>query len=370
LAIAWGVSAFFTGNLSDRFGRRKVLVPALIVFSLLSGLSGVATGFLSMLLVRAGMGLAEGAYCPTSFASVAEASKPTRRGFNQGLQQSMFALFGLGFGPIIATQLLQSMSWRWVFAVVGIPGLIVAVLVARTIREPRTIAGTAARAASPAHTTSIREIMRHRNVPLGMLGLMCSMCGIFVLGGFGPQYLTGALHLTDQQMGFVVSAIGFGGFIGQWWLCALSDIFGRRTMAITGFGVGALFLWFFMQAGSSNLLLLFALLFVSSAFAFGLLSLITGPVATEAAPLGLIATTGGIIIGVGEVFGGGIGPVIGGYVARHFGVAYTMWIAFGGLIAGLIVSLFIKETAPRRVGHGTNLSQLDHLEEVEKSAVV
>ncbi len=46
------------------------------------------------------MGIAEGAFCPTSFATTAEASKPSRIGFNQGLQQSMFALFGLGFGPI------------------------------------------------------------------------------------------------------------------------------------------------------------------------------------------------------------------------------------------------------------------------------
>src|SRR5215472_2364622 len=42
LAIAWGVSAFFFGGLSDRFGRRNVLVPAVVLFSLLSALSGAA----------------------------------------------------------------------------------------------------------------------------------------------------------------------------------------------------------------------------------------------------------------------------------------------------------------------------------------
>src|SRR5690348_17389872 len=44
LAIAWGASAVFVGGLSDRIGRRGVLVPAVVLFSLLSVLSGVATG--------------------------------------------------------------------------------------------------------------------------------------------------------------------------------------------------------------------------------------------------------------------------------------------------------------------------------------
>ena len=44
LAVAWGISAMFMGNLSDRVGHRKVIIPAIIVFSLLAGLSGLATG--------------------------------------------------------------------------------------------------------------------------------------------------------------------------------------------------------------------------------------------------------------------------------------------------------------------------------------
>src|ERR1700761_2794018 len=142
LGIAWGVAAIFLGGLSDRIGRRKVLIPAIVMFSLLSGFSGMAMGMTSLLLTGAVMGVSEGAFCPTSFACVAEASKPRRRGFNQGLQQSAFALFGLGFGPIIATQLIgYGMSWRGVFLLVGIPGLILAVLLWMVIREQVTAQG-------------------------------------------------------------------------------------------------------------------------------------------------------------------------------------------------------------------------------------
>jgi len=359
LGIAWGIAAFFMGNLSDRIGRKLVLVPALIMFSLLSGFSGLVGTVMMMIMMRALMGFAEGAYCPTSFAAVAEASKPSRRGFNLGLQQSAFALFGLAFAPIITTQLLQYMSWRWVFAIVGIPGLIVAVLVALTIREPRTILRPKQETA-PTPKPKMAELFKHRNVPLSMVALLCAMCGIFVISAFTPSYMTSYLGLTDLQMGYVVSAIGFGGFVGQWWLCALSDVFGRKPMAITGFVIGAVFLAIFINTDGSNTLLLFGLLFVCAGFPFGLLSLITGPIATEAAPLGMIASTSGVIIGVGEVFGGGVAPVIAGGIAVGFGIQYTLYLALGGLIVGAVVSLFLRETAPRKVG--SQQSSLDRLQ--------
>src|SRR5580700_8370562 len=144
LGVAWGVFAVVGGGLSDRFGRRRVLVPAIVAFSLLSGLNGLASGLAGLLVIRALMGVSEGSFCPTSFATTNDASKPTRRGFNLGLQQSTFPLFGLALGPIIATQLLQVVSWRWIFVLVAIPGLILAVLFARVIREPGSLANPAA----------------------------------------------------------------------------------------------------------------------------------------------------------------------------------------------------------------------------------
>jgi MFS family permease len=101
------------GTVSDRVGRRRVLTPAIPVFSLLAGASGLAGNFASLLLLRGLMGLAEGAFTPASVASTAEASNPNRRGFNQGLQLSLFALLGLGVGPILATQFIGLVpSWR------------------------------------------------------------------------------------------------------------------------------------------------------------------------------------------------------------------------------------------------------------------
>jgi MFS family permease len=51
-----------------------------------------------------------------------------------------------------------------------------------------------------------------------------------------PNYLVDYLHLTAPQMGFVMSAIGFGGFVGQFGIPGLSDLFGRRIGLSDGHG--------------------------------------------------------------------------------------------------------------------------------------
>lgn len=135
-AIAMGAAALFAGNLADRIGFRAVVVPAMIALSTLAGVSGLAIGLASMIAVRALMGLAEGAFIPASIVAIIDASKPSRHGFNNGLQQTMPALLGLGLTPIAVTQLLKIVDWRWIFLLVAIPGLIVAWLSARVLRKP------------------------------------------------------------------------------------------------------------------------------------------------------------------------------------------------------------------------------------------
>ena len=363
LGLAWGIAALVLGGLSDRIGRKPVLIPAIVLFSLLSGVSGMATSLTGLYLIRVIMGVTEGAFCPTSFAATAEAAKPSRRGLLQGVQQSTFALFGLAFGPIIATQLLRFTNWHSIFVIVAVPGLITAVLLAVTIREPvtRNTANHLSTQRAP-----MSALFKHRNIVLGMLALFCAMTGIFVLSAMSSSYLTDYLKLTPAQMGFVTSAIGFGGFFGQFGLPGLSDIFGRRSMAIVGFLGGAIFLFAFAHAGP-NPPLLFGLLFGTTIFAFGLFALITGPIATEAAPLGLISSAAGIIIGAGEIFGGGVAPAIAGAIAQKYGIAYVPYVALTGLVLGIFVSLFIKETAPNKTK--TAVSELDKLEAGRDSVV-
>lgn len=348
LALAWGAAAMFVGNLADHLGPRKVIIPALLVFSLLAGLSGLASGVGSLLAIRALMGFAEGAYTPASITATMEASKPSRHGLNVGIQQMAMPLLGLGLAPILVTQLLQFIDWRWVFLLVSVPGFIVAYLMFKVLRNPDAAVLAASTSTHDVSDHKWTDIFRYRNVPLSMIGMLCWLTCLMVTSALLPNYLTDYLHLDVQQMGFVLSAVGFGASVGTVVMPAISDRIGRKPVMILSV-LGAIgFLWLLMQSGPEPVWL-FGVLFMTHFFNFSAICLTVGPISAESVPARLMATATGIVIGVGELFGGGAMPAIAGYVAKNFGIQYIMHLALCALAIGLVVVLFLKETAPCRV---------------------
>ena len=349
LAITWGVAALFMGNLSDRLGFRKIIIPAIIVFSLLAGLSGLATGVGSLMLIRALMGFFEGAYTPASIVATLDASKPSRQGMNVGIQQMALPLFGLGIAPVLVTQLLKVVEWHWIFAIVSIPGLIIAYLLYRSLRDiDPTVAAkhTATHDATP-HKWS--DVFKYRNIPLNMIGMLCWLTNLVVLSALLPSYLIDYLHLSLEQMGFVLSAIGFGGTAGTLLMPALSDRIGRKPVMVLSVVGAAVGLYFLMHTGAEPFRLFVSLAFTLF-FVFSMICLTVGPISAESVPATLMSTASGIVIGTGEIFGGGIAPVIAGYVAKNYGIQYIMHLAAIALVVGLVVALSLKETAPSKVG--------------------
>jgi predicted MFS family arabinose efflux permease len=351
LGFTWGIFSILLGNLSDRVGRRIVLVPALLTFSLMAGFSGAVSSVLALLALRAVMGATEGAYLASSAAAAGEASVPRRRGMNQGLMLSAFPLFGMALAPIIATQLLDVVpSWRWVFFLVAIPGIVLAYFMWRVIREPAHLLRGARR--EPVRWS---QTIRSRNVLLAMLSLVCAMSCVFVLASMVPNYLQDYLELSPAQMGLVMSGLGFGGFAGEWLVCAISDYVGRKAMALLSFAGALLSLYVFRNTGAEPLAL-FAGLFAASFFSFGILGLMTGPVATEGVPPALVASAIGLVSGSGEIVGGGLVPVIAGHIAEASGIQNSFQVSFVGLGAGIVISLFLFETAPRKQSSAVQVS--------------
>lgn len=348
LAITWGVSALFMGNLSDRFGHRKVIIPAIIVFSLLAGFSGLATGVLSLMAIRGLIGIAEGAYAPSSIVATLDASKPARQGMNIGIQQAALPLFGLGIAPILVTQLLKVVGWHWIFAMVAVPGLIVAYLLYRVLRN--TPAAVAALHTSTHDASEHRwsDVFKYRNIPLNMLGMLCWLTCLVVLSALLPNYLIDYLHLSLEQMGYVLSAIGFGGTLGTLVMPGLSDRLGRKPIMIISVLGAAGGLYVLMHTGAEPFRL-FASLGTTLFFIFSLICLTVGPISAESVPAKLMTTASGIVIGTGEIFGGGVAPVIAGYVAHHYGIQYIMHLAAIALVVGFAVAVLLKETAPSKV---------------------
>lgn len=343
LAITWGIFSVILGGLSDKFGRRKVIIPAVIGFSVCSLFCGFAVGFASLLFLRALMGVVEGGFTPTAIAATHEASKESRVGLNIGIQQCTFGLIGLGFGPIIATQLLEVVpTWQYVFYISCIPGLIVAYILYKVIRDPAYIQ-------KPEEKVSWAECFKYRNVILTMLALLGIMSYFFVIAGMIPTYLTDYLKLTVSEMGFVASAIGFGGALGALAVPAISDRIGRKPAVLIFFVIGIIAVVALMNTGH-NPGLLFVLLFIVAGCGFGNLIMNTAIISSESVPAALKASASGIPIGAGEIFGGGIAPVIAGFVAKNYGIQYILYLCVIGFVFSTIVSLFLKETAPIKVG--------------------
>jgi fucose permease len=79
-------------------------------------------------------------------------------------------------------------------------------------------------------------------------------------------------------------------------------------------------------------------------------ALITGPIATESAPRGLISSAIGVVVGAGEIFGGGVAPIIAGGVTDRFGLPSALNVALVGVALGIVVCFFLRETAPSKTG--------------------
>jgi MFS family permease len=240
-----------------------------------------------------------------------------------------------------------------VFVLIAAPGFIVAALLAMILREPKDTMGAAALGVVQSHAAvtlgSFLGPLKSFNIIVSTIALLGAMCGLFTLAAMVPVYLENFIQLPVAQMGLVTSAIGFGGFLGQFSWPGLSDQLGRKPVCIIGFAAAAACVfWFISVPGGVGAL--FLPLFLTSYFCFGNIALITGPIATESAPVGMVAASIGLVVGVGEIFGGGLGPIMGSFVIPNYGFVGPLYVALFGMVLGFFASLLLRETAPKKVG--------------------
>lgn len=346
-ALTWGAASFFMGTLSDKIGRRKILFPSLILLSLFSGVTGLAVGLMSMLFLRGILGIFEGAYVPTAFATVKDVSHPSRTGMNMGIL-GFGAAIAMGLAPIVATQLLPMVpSWHWVFVMVSVPGIIVAFLLYRIVKDPDYSKASAQVKDIP--KSSIKDVMKYKNIKLAVLAMCGVMACLFVLSALLPNYLTDYLKLNLEQMGFIAAGPGFGGAVGAFLIPSLSDKFGRKPVIIISLILAAILVYVFGGIGAEPVWL-FATLFGAAGLVTGALTMLDGPIATETVPPAMIGAATGVIIGVGEIFGGGIAPIISGSIAESYGISSVPYVALVGLVWAAGCCLFLNETAPIKIG--------------------
>jgi len=338
LALAWGLSSIFTGHLSDRVGRKRVLIPAVVIFSVLVAASGLASGLASLLMIRALMGLSEGAYVPASIVATQEASHPRRIGLNIGIQQMAAPLVGLGFGPVVAVGLLKVLpNWHWVFGVVAVPGLLTAALMYRILKNDAPLAHPS-HLGSGSNPVSWKELLRHRAVIVNTLCMFCWLTCLIVLTAFMPNYLTDHLKLSMDQMGMVLAGQGLGSFVGMVAVPAISDRIGRKSVMVVALVIELISLWLLTQVGADPFQL-FVALFVSTFMVAGVVAITVGPLTSGAIPAHMATGATGIVVGLGEVVGGAVAPAIAGGLAQQFGITIILNVVLYAIALGLVIVL-------------------------------
>ncbi len=343
VAVTWAIGALFFGALSDRFGRRAILIPAVFIFSALSWMSALAHSYEQLLLFRGLMGLAEGPCWAVICALIEESSHPSRRGRNVGLVVSAGALVGLFAAPILTTQIASRFGWRGAFFAAGIPGILMGILIAKYVKEPaKRVAGQGFQQGRITLKDCL-SILRYRNVWLCCLGTAGFMSWLFLQSVFAPLYITEVAHQAPTTAGFLLGAAGLGSFFIGILFPYLSDRIGRKSALLTSAAFSTLLpLALCVPSLYSHLWLLAAILFLTHG-GQAIASLIIVLVPAETVPRQLAATAIGLATLVGEILGGAVAPWVGGAMADKFGLATPLLMAACGTIIVFLVAPFLKE---------------------------
>jgi MFS family permease len=122
--------------LADRTNRRNILAVSLAIWSGMTALCGLARNYGELLLARFAVGIGEAGGTPPSTSILADKFAPAAR----PLALTIFALgasLGSWLGSSVAGAAAEHGGWRHAFLVLGVPGVVLALLVAVTVREPR-----------------------------------------------------------------------------------------------------------------------------------------------------------------------------------------------------------------------------------------
>jgi len=346
LSAAIAISSFFGSQLADQSGKRKgILVGCTLVFSLLSGVSGLAPTFVFLLAARFALGLSEGPIVPISQAIILDTSSPKARGFNMGFMQ-MVGAFGIaGFlGPRVATQLGADHGWRTAMFLSIIPGLIVAGLMVLVLKRDRPHTQRAAQSNPFADFAKLLRIGNMR-LSLAIAGLITGW--LVVESTFLTRFLTEAKGLSPVDAGAVISWGGIGAFAGGILLPTLSDWIGRRAVLLLGSLAAVLGPLALLNLPGDSFALSLAMGF--GWMPLGIAPLYCATVPTESVNPALAATAVGMAMGFAELFGGFVVPPIAGYAADWWGLQAVFYICIGLAAVSALAALFLTETAPRLV---------------------
>jgi MFS family permease len=230
-ALFYGTLGIPIAWLADRSNRRNIIAAALGLWSAMTAVCGFANSFVQLFLARVGVGVGEAGGQPPAYSLISDYVPAEKR-------SSVFAIlssavpFGVFTGFIIGGWVNALWGWRAAFMVVGIPGVLLAILIRFTLREPPR--GAAERRAVETNPIPFAEALRHLWNVRSYRHLVLAT-SIFTLGAIGsgiwiPSFFVRVHGMPQPEVATWLAFIyGGGGVLGATLGGALADRLVRTT---------------------------------------------------------------------------------------------------------------------------------------------
>jgi MFS family permease len=243
------LSAFFwsyapgqlpAGWLAERLDPRRVLACGLAIWGVATALAGLATGFMTLLMLRILLGCGESVMFPASFKILACEAAESQRGRANGFLASGLYL-GSAFGTLVGALLMARLGWRIVFIAAGCASLLWLWPWWRTPQSP----AAACRYTESRGRPSTLTLLRHRELWGSCLGAFCGAYALYLVVTWLPLYLVKTRGFSMAQMapiGATVYALSAGaavltGWLSDRWLArGASGNRVRKTALLVAFG--------------------------------------------------------------------------------------------------------------------------------------
>jgi sugar phosphate permease len=365
-AFAWvyGLCAPFAGSIVDRVRRKTAVLGGLYVWSVIATATTLSRSFRQLFSFMAAEGLGETFYVPASMSMISDYHGKVTRSRAMGIHQTSVYIGTIG-GGFFAGLIGERYGWRWSFVFFGGLGILWGLLVMGLLREPQRGTADLERARLDPQPyamkrvpmgESLRMILGTPSALLLMGAFMCANFVALVLLSWMPKFLYDKFHLSLAMAGlsatiFVQLASMVGSVLGGWF----ADMFRRRipggralVQAIAVF-CGAPFVFLCGRTASVAWVIvsltvwgLFKGLYDANIFA-SLFDVVTPQVRGTAA---------GLMNMVGWLGGGGLAPVLIGFIAQRTGLGFaiscsaTVYVTAGLLLATGIL-WFIRRDVSR-----------------------
>jgi MFS family permease len=232
LALFKWVYAFLSpigGYLADRYSRRHVIAASLFVWSLVTWTTGHVTTYEQLLATRALMGISEAFYIPAALALIADFHSGPTRSRAVGLHQMGIYLGVIigGFGGYAADS--PALGWRWAFSICGLIGIVYALPLFLTLRNPSRPADSSSTRPSP--FGALRELLGNPSFALLVLYFTLPALAGWIVRDWMPAILRAEFRIGQGLAGvsatlyWQVAAIA-GAVTGGW----LADRWMQRTV--------------------------------------------------------------------------------------------------------------------------------------------